>query len=509
MANTETLEKWAVEEKSSTEWLWLSSVRILEGDLESAKTALDKAQDLHAEGVMYHLVHGQLLLASNDLDAAKTQYESAVAMDPNCIGAHKKIFEIALLEQDIDESKIIFSQISKLDPWYTPSALPSEPIIEIEDDEELVVTPDLESLAIDTDDPDVVEVDLSKGGFDLPDLSDEEDDIDFDSLAADAGIEADEEVMVDEEDVSGALEDMFGDTPAEAVAEATPEIEEEAPVENEAVIPMTGDDVSATIDALFEDDLFGVDEETVEAPVAEEAPVLEEVVEAAPEPEAELESEAELENEIGSEPEEVLENEIGSEPEAELEEITTSIGEEPDEDIFGAEPEEALAENESLTSEDPLAADILDTMDDLFAEDETTEEEPVASAESETMTSEDPLAADILDTMDGLFGEETTDETPADESAEEFFGMEETTGESAEQVSTDIDDLDLDSFLEEETEEDVGAATPTIAEIYVQQGLYGKAISTYEELLSQNPEDSDLSTRLDELRKIQEESGEE
>ena len=65
------------------------------------------------------------------------------------------------------------------------------------------------------------------------------------------------------------------------------------------------------------------------------------------------------------------------------------------------------------------------------------------------------------------------------------------------------DDAPAESISEEieETDEDV---TATMAEIYVSQGLTGQAIKIYEAILKKEPDDETAKSRLDELRKIQE-----
>ncbi len=647
MVETATLEKWASEEKSSLEWLWLSWVSIDSGELEKAAESLTKAKEMHAEGVLFHLVQGQLFLINDQLEEAADEYRSALAKDSRCVGALKKLFEIALLNQDIEGSQEVFKRISKIDPWFKPTVVEEKPAAREVEIPVAPVVPDLESLALDreenmVEEPDTLEVDLSKGDFELPDF-DEEEDLDFDNLVSetlrdeseafantgDAEIAeknatvTNDEMVVNEEDVSSALDDIFGDLgdepesvelnvnevadaldtaiASESDLEATEVFKEP---ENESVIPMTGDDVSATIDALFDEDAFlgGDLEESAEATAVElegsvdeqisvdsaeeledvnenfsstdesldalfdegvvvDESITEETISLVEEDEVDfgdgldvIKSEDEVEalqsdvltenldvetldvaddDFLESEPEapiaSLVEEDLTAEENNELgvdaeEAISGMAGELLEDDIFAKSDDDLQEETVSLSTseieESPLSALTLDDeLEDLSVEEKVVEaplfeEEESIAAEgeiaaeplNEKVQSEDPLAADILDTMDDLFGEESSEEDSSAEAVSEFFNIEETTGDKVEDISTTMDDLNLDEFLEEGEEGDVGVSTPTIAEIYVQQGLYGKAIATYEELLSLDPENTELQSKLAEIRELQSQS---
>jgi predicted TPR repeat methyltransferase len=68
-------------------------------------------------------------------------------------------------------------------------------------------------------------------------------------------------------------------------------------------------------------------------------------------------------------------------------------------------------------------------------------------------------------------------------------GQEETTEPALQQTA--------ESTLADES---ASIYTPTLAEIYVKQGLTDKAVGVYEEILRQDPDNSSARTRLQELR---------
>jgi tetratricopeptide (TPR) repeat protein len=91
-----------------------------------------------------------------------------------------------------------------------------------------------------------------------------------------------------------------------------------------------------------------------------------------------------------------------------------------------------------------------------------------------------------------LVQEEKIEEEPLPEIAEEVVTAG---GEKIEGVPEEVTPV-----AEEECEAFIDLATPTLAEIYYNQGLVHEAISTYERVILDNPEDKASIERLEELK---------
>jgi tetratricopeptide (TPR) repeat protein len=100
---------------------------------------------------------------------------------------------------------------------------------------------------------------------------------------------------------------------------------------------------------------------------------------------------------------------------------------------------------------------------------------------------DDRMALDSLDTL------ETKEEAPVQES---YPHKEETTARSEEQeVLQEAPAIEIE-------EEQPEIATPTLAEIYFEQGQIEEAMDTYEIIVAQNPEDEFSRGRLEELKSM-------
>jgi hypothetical protein len=146
-----------------------------------------------------------------------------------------------------------------------------------------------------------------------------------------------------------------------------------------------------------------------------------------------------------------------------------------------------VAEDSSLDSEAPLdaidglAEDVSKEMDDLFAE-------------------SDPLADDNSDNLIGGLPEENSSNEPA-----EFYNV---LGESVEDSDLDISslDADIDNVETEELaleEESPASSTATLAEIYLEQGLYSQSLAMYKEILQDEPDNSEVQNRISEIESMQ------
>jgi tetratricopeptide (TPR) repeat protein len=196
----------------------------------------------------------------------------------------------------------------------------------------------------------------------------------------------------------------------------------------------------------------------VEEELPPEAPEIPEVTG----PALEEEFEEEVKEEIITEPPEV--------PEEIVLEAEKEIVEEPLPEV----PEEVVTAGEEKIEEEPLP-EVPEEI--VLAAEEKIEEEPTPPEPPEEVA---------------LVEEEKIEEEPLPEIPEEIVTAG---GEVIEGVPEEITPV-----AEEEDEPFIDLATPTLAEIYYNQGLVNEAISTYERVILDNPEDKASIERLEELK---------
>jgi tetratricopeptide (TPR) repeat protein len=105
--------------------------------------------------------------------------------------------------------------------------------------------------------------------------------------------------------------------------------------------------------------------------------------------------------------------------------------------------------------------------------------------------------------MVGGLSEENSSNEPA-----EFYNV---LGDSVEDGDLDISslDADIDNIETKELvleEESPLSSTATLAEIYLEQGLYSQALAMYKELLQDEPDNSEVQNRISEIESMQSES---
>ena len=344
-----------------------------------------------------------------------------------------------------------------------------------------------------------------------------------------------EETPVEEQ--APAEESPVDETPAEASAEETAEK------------PGISEDLSVSVDGAF-DALFGDDEddapaestETVpveetpveESPIAapaeekvEETPVQEEPIAEAP-ADAEPAEEKTEESNSAESAEDNLAKEMGgafasmfgddddldlpeekSETTTDTAELTEPTAEEPlSQESTSAELEEQSVkdsefklesasdfvanESESSSSLFEKSADADFTLND--SSDEPAEKAEVPSAELDSIDSE------VSNAFKGLFDED--DSLPeSDESSNKGVDYL-MSGDSDDEVSASLVN-DADAPLSRGAADlDDSLNTRTLADIYMEQGVYNKALEIYSDLAKKNPDNEEIKSRLEEVQKL-------
>jgi len=141
-------------------------------------------------------------------------------------------------------------------------------------------------------------------------------------------------------------------------------------------------------------------------------------------------------------------------------------------------------------------------------------EEPAAAAEEKTLEleSKEPVKKEEAAFSAGaipfpeVLAETETEvmpilESPQPESEpkEEKPAVKEETSETPEPIQVETGENPVKAEEPETKAEEKSAATVTLAEIYVQQGFYEKAVEVYRELISAEPDNGDYKARMDEL----------
>ena len=314
-----------------------------------------------------------------------------------------------------------------------------------------------------------------------------------------------------------ALEEPLEAEPAlEEPAAAEPALEEPAAAEEPAVAA-TEDDKPFSVDSAF-DALFGEDEVPEEKPVEEQAaePALEQPAETLAEQVSQAETELEIpEPEPAKDQTEDFAKEMGGalnsifgndDDDLDIPEVKHEEKAEPSQEDTGAAVEEAPLQQASLE------ADLDKSFNMLFGEDEVPEEGAAAKTEQasaeETPVQEAPAAVDtksLESAVDGAFKGlfESDDDSLPEESAAGNKGVDFLmSDDSDDEVSSGLI-KDPSAPLERgATDLDESLNTKTLAEIYFEQGLYGKALDIYQDLARKEPDNEEITTRLAEIEKV-------
>jgi len=319
------------------------------------------------------------------------------------------------------------------------------------------------------------------------------------------------------------------DEPAPAEEAAAEETAEEiAPVAEEAA-PATASDAGFSVDNAF-DSLFGSDDDLpeekpqaesetlAEAPAAEESVSLAEQVDKA---EAELEmpevkpEESDLAKEMGGAFASMFGND---DDDLDLPAAKTETASEPlsnDQEATGA----AIEESFGNISEESLSKDLDNSFDSLFGKDEAADdslaldeshspaaeaapaEETFAAAPADAPKDLDSLESEVSGAFKGLFDMDddslTEEDKPSNKGVDFLMS-----GDSDDEISAGLinnPDAPLDRGA---YDLDESLNTPTLAEIYFDQGKYGKALEIYKDLAQKEPDNEEIAKRKDEIEKL-------
>ena len=246
-----------------------------------------------------------------------------------------------------------------------------------------------------------------------------------------------------------------------------------------------------SVDSAF-DSMFGDDE----LPEEKSAENLSEQVNAA-------ETELKMPAENSSKEEPSMESEVGGA-------FASMFGEDDDLDLPSEKAEEtpsqedtAAAIEEKSVPEVSLSSDLDKSFDSLFGgeDDDLVEEKP---ATEESPAQEQNLDLDNLDSaVDGAFKglfnmEDDLPEEPKPNNSGVDFLM---SGDSDDEVSSGLIKDPTAPLDRTPADLDESLNTRTLAEIYFEQGLFGKALDIYEDLARKEPENQDIMNRLMEVEK--------
>ena len=298
--------------------------------------------------------------------------------------------------------------------------------------------------------------------------------------------------------------------------EAAPAVAEEPALEEPAATE-TEDDKPFSVDSAF-DALFGEDEVPEEKPAEEQtaAPVEEKPAESLAEQVSQAETELEIpEPEPAKDQAEDFAKEMGGalisifgndDDDLDIPEVKHEEKAEPSQEDTGAAVEEAPLQQASLE------ADLDKSFNMLFGEDEIPEDGAPAKAEQtpaeEAPVQEAPAAVDtksLESAVDGAFKGlfESDDDSLPEEPAAGNKGVDFLmSDDSDDEVSSGLI-KDPSAPLERgATDLDESLNTKTLAEIYFEQGLYGKALDIYQDLARKEPDNEEITNRLAEIEKV-------
>ena len=345
--------------------------------------------------------------------------------------------------------------------------------------------------------------------------------------SADADFSLDEETPAEAENSAEAVAETPAET--ETALEKAPEFVPSESAENiapaEGLVPTSHMDFSDEEDLLKEGDEFvlNLDEETPAAKESTEAPVSESLEE--PTAEEILEEPVAAEEPVAEKLEEPV-NEAAA-PATETAEEDTAA-EEVDgafDALFGDESQEATgAEIEEASVKDSVG----DSFDSIFGKDEDLDlpeekseksvaaeepvaeklEEPVAEPESAEPVAEEPAPSAELDSIDtevskafkGLFDED--DSLPESDEPNNNGVDYLMSGDSDDEVAASLVENAEAPLSRGAVDLDDSLNTRTLADIYMEQGVYNKALEIYSDLAKKNPDDAEIKARLEEVEKL-------
>ena len=338
------------------------------------------------------------------------------------------------------------------------------------DDEKPVAEETVETPIAETSESETVEepvADTLNDSFDLNDAVEEKVET-AETAAVEESPVAEEESAVEE--VDGAFEALFGDDSSETstetdAAETSTETVDEAPA-TEPAQDASQDDLAKEMGGAFAS-MFGDDNDI-----------------ALPEEKSEESSSQEATGAV-------------IEEEAVKDDVKESVDESFD-SIFGAGddlPEENTeAPAESL--EEPVAEQPVETATAA----ESPVETPAETLEEAPSAELDSIDSEVSNAFKGLFDEDDSlseSEEPSNKGVDYLMS-----GDSDDEVAASLVN-DADAPLSRGAADlDDSLNTRTLADIYMEQGVYNKALEIYSDLAKKNPDDAEIKSRLEEIEKL-------
>ena len=361
----------------------------------------------------------------------------------------------------------------------------------------------------------------------------------IDNLFADDAPAETEELVADAPEAEAPAEETLKlDDELETLAVETPVVEtpavetpaEDIPVVESPAATQPASDSAFSVDSAFES-IFGADDDLPEEKPAEAAAVQE----SEPEETVSLEeqvnqAEAELEMpETKSEETSDLAQEMGgafasmfgnTDDDLDLPEVSAPAAadnqEAIEQELTEAPAAEETFEKAPESAQEALEDDIDKSFDNLFGKDDdlpvegstapaesvAQPEEPVQEAPAaEPAQDLDSLETEVSGAFKGLF--DMDDDSLPEETTPSNKGVDFLmSGDSDDEISAGLIN-DPDAPLDRGSHDlDESLNTRTLAEIYFDQGLYGKALEIYKDLAQKEPENEDIAVRLAEVEKL-------
>ena len=347
-----------------------------------------------------------------------------------------------------------------------------------------------------------------------------------------------DEQSLPEEPVADETLNFTAEETAPVAEEAAPALDEPAPVEEELpsvaeeAAPAPASDADFSVDNAF-DSLFGSDDDLPEEkPQASEPETIAEALatedesvslaEQVDQAETELEmpevksEDTDLAKEMGG----AFASMFGNEdddldlPAAKTEAVPETVSN--DQEATGA----AIEESFGNLSDESISKDLDDSFDSLFGKDEVAEdaetldesltmptieaapaEDTFAAAPADAPKDLDSLESEVSGAFKGLFDMDddslTEEDKPSNKGVDFLMS-----GDSDDEISAGLinnPDAPLDRGA---YDLDESLNTPTLAEIYFDQGKYGKALEIYKDLAQKEPDNEEIAKRKDEIEKL-------
>ena len=253
------------------------------------------------------------------------------------------------------------------------------------------------------------------------------------------------------------------------------------------------EDVDGAFDALFGDDEAPVEKASAEEPVAEESV-------------AEQPKEESLAQEMGGAFASMFGDKDDSAP-AESVPSENSVEETPAEESLSQEA--TSAELEESAVKENVEKGVEESFDSIFGKDDDLDlpEEPVAAPVAEQAVEEtapsaelDSIDSEVSNAFKGLFDED--DSLPESDEPNNNGVDYLMSGDSDDEVSASLVENAEAPLSRGAADLDDSLNTRTLADIYMEQGVYDKALDIYSDLAKKNPDNAEIQSRLEEVKKL-------